>query len=92
MRQLCIAVVPGNPAFPDCLAEGHSIHLRELGGFPERKRPLGVERDGELGQRDPLGADPLEARPLDQLDAGRDGVQREDRRRPGEERRDPFGR
>ena len=49
LRQLRVAVVPGNPSLSHHLAEGHSIHLREFGGFAERKRSLSIERDGQFG-------------------------------------------
>ena len=53
MRQLGVAIVPGNASLSHHLAEVHSIHLREFGGFAKRKRSLGVERDGEFGPESP---------------------------------------
>ena len=41
LRQLRVAVMPGNPALSHHLAEGQSIHLREFGGFAEREARLG---------------------------------------------------
>ena len=49
MRQLRLAVVPGNASLPDHFAEDHSVHLGEFGGFTERKRSLGIQRDSEFG-------------------------------------------
>jgi hypothetical protein len=43
LRQLPVAVVPGNASLSHHLAEGHSTHLREFGGCAERKRSLSVE-------------------------------------------------
>ena len=55
MGQLRVAVVPRNPSLPHHLAEEHSIHFREFGGFAERKRSLGIQcgkpRDGETTGR-----------------------------------------
>ena len=59
MRQLRVAVTPCNPSLSHHLAEEHSIHLREFGGFAERKHSLSIERDGEFGRESlrnlPLG-------------------------------------
>jgi len=49
LRQLRVAIVPWNSPLCHDLAEEHSIHLREFGGFTERKRSLSIERDGEFG-------------------------------------------
>ncbi len=67
LRQLRIAIVPGNASLSHHLAKVHSIHLREFGGFAERERSLGIERDGEFGPESsrnlPLGnAEALEHR------------------------------
>ena len=58
MRQLRVAVVPCNPSLTHHLAEEHSIHLREFGGFAERKRSLSIECDGEFAP-EPLRNLPL---------------------------------
>ena len=70
LRQLRVAVVPCNPSLPHHLAERHSIHLREFGGFAKRKRSLSIECDGEFGPESllnlPLGnAESLEHRVRD---------------------------
>ena len=49
LRQLRVAVVPGDSSLSHHIAEEHSIHLREFGGFAERKRSLSIEREGEFG-------------------------------------------
>jgi hypothetical protein len=48
LRQLRLAVVPGDASLPHHFAEGHSIHLGEFGGLTERQRSLGIQRDSEL--------------------------------------------
>jgi hypothetical protein len=53
LRQLGVAVVPGNASLSHHLAEVYSIHLREFGGFAERERSLCTERDGEFGPESP---------------------------------------
>ena len=53
LRQLRVAVVPRNASLSHHPAEVHPIHLREFGGFAERKRSLGIECDGEFGPEPP---------------------------------------
>jgi hypothetical protein len=53
LRQLGVAIVPGNASLSHHLAEVHSIHLREFCGFAERERSLCIERDGEFGPKSP---------------------------------------
>ena len=63
LRQLGVAVMPGNASLSHHFAEVRSIHFREFGSFAERKRSLGIERDGEF---DP---EPLRNLPLGNAEA-----------------------
>ena len=58
LREIRVAVVPGDATLPDQIAEGHTVHLRKFGSLPECEGALSVECDRKLSP-EPLPDLPL---------------------------------